>query len=254
MSYFCPDDDDIDCEVGASVFDALLAEIDKTEQELAGILRQVANQPVGGKAGEAAVLEEEVKVMEESKAEGIVEDPEIRYYLAVGKVEKQLEEMRQMKEMSDQCITSDAATLKDLDDQIKEQKEIISRLEKEVTEADTRGETVEDVNLLARKEMNKQIRANKILLRSLKSDLKKFIDCTDRLNPDHNAHDGSPFGYLLQALWQNYLTNGMEYIGIQDQDFDVPKPVLDQLIQAGIVRVHPTDPDKIRMEDFTCST
>jgi hypothetical protein len=65
-----------------------------------------------------------------------------------------------MKEMSDQCITSDAATLKDLDDQIKEQvctvqystistltntmqKEMISRLEKEVTEADIRGETVE---------------------------------------------------------------------------------------------------------------
>ena len=91
--------------------------------------------------------------------------------------------------------------------------------------------------------------------------------------------------YLLQALWGNFLKNGVgEYISIQvcrictfqfdddfqAQDFDVPSTVLSHLVQAGIVKIHPrwviiipaitllkysvfSDSDKVRMEDFTCA-
>lgn len=255
MSYFQHDvEDDTGSEFGIGIFDMLLAEIEKTEAELAHVLKQVDNQHAGTVATEIAVLGEEMEIMKDSEVEGLVEDSAIRYYLAVGKLEAQLEEMRQMKEMSEQTTAAHVSTLKDLEAQIKEQNAIIVRLEKETPDVDISGDSVQAVNLQARTEMNKQLRDNKILTRSLKSDLRKFIDCTAKLDPGHSPQDGSPFGYLLQALLQNFFTNGMEYMSIQDQDFDVPQSVLSHLIEAGIVRSHPNDPDKIRMEDFTCST
>jgi len=254
MSYFCHEpEDDTRTEAEASVFDVLLAEIGKAEEELAIINRQLTNQPPGSVNSEAAVLGQEVAVMESMILEGLVEDPEIRYYLAVGKVEKQLEEMRQAKEVADQCLASHAASLKELDFKIQEQISAINRLEKEVADAELTGDSVEDANIVARAEISKQVRANKIILRELKSGLKKFIDCTAKLDPKRTGQDSSPFGYLLQALWRNYLIHGVEYLSIKDQEFDVPSHVLEHLVQAGIVRSHPNDQDKIRMEDFTCS-
>ena len=75
---------------------------------------------------------------------------------------------------------------------------------------------------------------------------------------------------LPQALWKNYLDNGFEYLSIQDQvhrtslylkiplktilheDFDVPDSTLGHLVSAGIVKHHPSDRDRVKMEDFTC--
>jgi len=256
MSYFQHDDeDDTGSEFGIGVFDTLLTEIQKIEVELAHVMKQVDNQNSGTMATEIAVMGEEIETMKESSVERQQsEDPAIRYYLAVGKLEAQLEEMRQMKEMSEQTTAAHRTTLEDLEAQIEEQNAMVVRLEKETPDTDISGDTIEAVNLQARRDMNKQLRDNKILIRSLKSDLRKFIDCTAKLDQSHNPQDGSPFGYLLQALLQNFFTNGMEYMSIQDQDFDVPPSVLSHLVQAGIVRSHPEDPDKIRMEDFTCST
>ena len=80
---------------------------------------------------------------------------------------------------------------------------------------------------------------------------KKFTDLTEELHEGHTPH--SPYGCLVQALWGNFLkTRGIEYISIQDQDFDVPSRVLNHLVQAGIVKIHPSDGDKVKMEDFTC--
>lgn len=254
MSYFCHEpEDDTRTEAETSVFDALLAEIGKAEEELAVIRRQLSNQPPGSEADEAAVVKEEVAIMEGSSVEGLVEDPEIRYYLAVGKIEKELEEMRQAKEMSDQCLASHDAQQKELDSKIQEQNSVITALEKEVKDAEITGDSTEDGNIVTRHEISQQIRANKLIVRELKAGLKKFIDSTAALEHKDKVQQSSPYGYLLQALWKNYLNNGMEYLSIQEQEFDVPENVLEHLVQAGIVLIHPNDQDKIRVEDFTCS-
>ena len=58
----------------------------------------------------ASVLGNEVEELKRTKVEGLSEDPEMRYYLAVGKLEKQLEEMRQVFwifawDVTDICLT-----------------------------------------------------------------------------------------------------------------------------------------------------
>lgn len=254
MSYFGQDQEERDDSEagGAAVFDSLLGEITRAEAELADISRQLKNQPAPSLQTELGALGQEVEVMAGEKVEGLPEDPDIRYYLAVGKLEKQLVEMRQAKEMSEQRMQSHAQTLEQLDFKIKEQKEVIARMEKLGEETTGSSETKEDVNLAERKELNNKVRANKILLRDFKKSLKLFIDMTAELDPEMSGQEGSPYGHLLQALWKNYLENGFEYLSIQDQDFDVPDSTLSHLVQAGIVKYHPSDKDRIKMEDFTC--
>ena len=61
--------------------------------------------------------------------------------------------------------------------------------------------------------------------------------------------------FLSQALWKNFVDNGPnEYISIESLDFDVPQEVLEQLVRADVVQEHPSNPDKIKMVDFTMST
>ena len=44
-----------------------------------------------------------------------------------------------------------------------------------------------------------------------------------------------------------------EYISIESLDFDVLQEVLEQLVRADVVQEHPSNPDKIKMVDFTMS-
>jgi len=251
MSFFTPEGEETCSEAANKVFDSLLEEITRVEAELGGLRGHLRNQPVG--ASEAAVAAQEVEGWKGEKVEGLPEDPEIRYYLAVGKLEKQLEEMRQAKELAEQRSAARAERQRVLGAQLQEQGAMVSKLEAEVEVAGA-GDSNKEGNLVARRELSSRVRQNKMLLTELKNSLKMFIDVTATLEEGHDPLEGSNYGYLLQALWKSFLSNGvMEYISIQDQEFDVPPAVLHHLIQAGIVKVHPTDTDRVRMEDFTCT-
>ena len=127
-------------------------------------------------------------------------------------------------------------------------------LEDELTEAqeETGEDEASNYNVVKRKEFNDHIRWNNMIVKQMKTDLKSFIDETANLDPDFNPADGSSFGYLLQALWKNFLDHGSnEYISIESQDCDVPQEVHEQLVRAGIVQEHPSNPDKMKMVYFT---
>ena len=91
-------------------------------------------------------------------------------------------------------------------------------------------------------------------MKHLKNELKHFLDDTAKLDPNHNEDQGSSFGYLLQALWRNFVDNGVhDYISIESLEFDVEESVLDQLIIAGVVTQNKNNSDLIKMTDFTMS-
>lgn len=257
MSYLNQDLQEETCHEAATlVYDSLLRDIERAQAELSSINTALANTGVHQATNmvAASVLKNEVDELKQTKVEGLAEDPQMRYYLAVGKLEKQIEEMRQAKEMMGQRKAARASRRAELDAQISEQREAITKMEAEL-EASGQGEGGADgANKAARKEINAKIRLNKILLSEMKGGLKKFIDLTAELQDGNSTKEGSPYGFLIQALWGNYLKNGVsEYISIQAQDFDVPSSVLSHLVHAGIVKIHPSDNDKVRMEDFTCS-
>ena len=240
-------------EIAVGVYDSILRDIAKAQAELSEISGALSNTDFCQATSKvvAAMLKDEVVELKQTKVEGLADDPEMRYYLAVGKLEKQLDEMRQTRDMMEQRKASRAARSAKLDSEIVEQRAAIDKLEYELEASGQASYGVGNVNVDARREMNAKIRLNKILLGEMMGGLKKFIDLTEELHEGHTPH--SPYGCLVQALWGNFLkTRGIEYISIQDQDFDVPSRVLNHLVQAGIVKMHPSDGDKVKMEDFTC--
>ena len=70
-----------------------------------------------------------------------------------------------------------------------------------------------------------------------------------RLNKNNEE---SPFGYILQSLWQNYMQHGdSEWVSIEGLNFDVEEETIEHLIDAGIVQVHAKNKDHIKLVDFT---
>jgi len=239
------------------VFDKLLSEISTAQNELDHIQEQLRNQRSIDSVGlEAATIQEETKLWKREAPEGFVEDDEIMYYLAVGQVEQLVKEMRTVKEITRKNLSNAKDTFDSLKKSIKEQSEIVTKLESEISAS--KGESVEvevqSSNLAKRKELNDHIRKNRMILKQMKTDLKSFIDETAKLDPDFDESEGSSIGYLLQSLWKNFLDNGpSEYISIESLSFDVPEKNVEQLVRADIVQEHPSNPDKIKMVDFTMS-
>ena len=65
-------------------------------------------------------------------------------------------------------------------------------------------------------------------------------------------NEESPFGYILQSLWQNYMQHGdSEWVSIEGLNFDVEEETIEHLIDAGIVQVHAKNRDHIKLVDFT---
>jgi len=239
------------------VFDKLINEIGAAQTELNNIQEQLRNQRSIDSVGlEAATIQEEVKLWKKGAPEGFVEDDEIMYYLAVGQVEELVKELRILKEMTGKNLTNTKETYDALQKSMKEQNDIVKRLENEIatSKEDPAADEVSKSNMIKREELNDLIRKDKLILKQMKTDLKHFIDETAKLDPDYNENDGSSIGYLLQALWKNFLDNGPgEYISIESLNFDVPEKNLEQLVRADIVQEHPSNPDRIKMVDFTMS-
>ena len=77
------------------MFDKLVREIEAAEAELARIQTTSSKVAGGGVKAEAAELREEEAILRAEPLSGLVEDEQSRYYIAVGCIEKQLEDLRQ---------------------------------------------------------------------------------------------------------------------------------------------------------------
>ena len=146
------------------LFDKLVREIEAAEAELARIQAASGKGAGGGVKAEAAELREEEAILRAEPLSGLVEDEQSRY-IAVGCIEKQLEDLRQRSSLN---VKAEANCAQDLDkirctqmissmpyqnysscrDEIAKQKKIVSNLETELGQTNTK----DDVNSGKRKE------------------------------------------------------------------------------------------------------
>ena len=204
---------------------------------------------------EAAILKEEARLVEANPVEGLVEDEETRYFLAVGHLENSHKDLRTLKQTQNQRRTLNAKSLANDRNEIQRLATYNESLEKEIRENDgvDKEEQLKKVNQEKRKELERDTRANKLVLKGFKIELRNFLNDTESLTPGRNAdNDSSPFGTILQALWQNYTKNGIhDYVSIESLEFDVDSDALEQLKRGGLVESNSKNLDKIRLVDFT---
>jgi len=234
------------------VFDSLIHEIETAEKELDKIQKKLKNQRLGESPAKVAVLEKEIGLLEKDPLEGLVEDDGTKYYIAVGELEEQVKKLRELKGINEHINDAHEKDLTELKKNIAAQTLLNSRLRDEVTKSKSQEVGGQGSrNMLARRRMNGEIRANKVILEQFKNELRTFLDDTAKLDPKYGEGDLSPFGPLLQTLWRSFLKSESEWVSVESLDYDVPDEVLDHLVTSEMVLRNPADPDKIRMEDFT---
>jgi len=232
------------------LFNKLCKEIDASENELCKLKAELVNVEKRSVKTEAAVLREEVALVNDEAVEGLVDDVQSQYFISVGLIEKSNENLRQLIQMNEKISEHSNQSLADIRKEIEKQAGVNRNLEEEL-----KGDiSNKERNVEKRREFSQQERNNKLNLKYLKNELKHFLDDTAKLDPNHNEDQGSNFGYLLQALWRNFVDKGVhDYVSIESLEFDVEKTVLNQLTSAGIVIQNKNNSDLIKMTDFTMS-
>ena len=204
---------------------------------------------------EAAILSEEAGLLEAKSLEGMVDDEQLRYFLAVGNVENNIKDLRTLQHLQQETKTQNTKSLNMEEKDIQKMASFIESLEKEiqVNDAVEKEDQLKKVNQDKRQELTKNTRANKMILKGFKTELRDFLNDTESLTPGYNAEqDTSRFGHILQALWKNYNENGIhDYVSIESLEFDVDSDVLEHLKRAGLVVSNSKNSDKIRLVDFT---
>jgi len=244
------------CSIDSNeVFDQLIREITSAQNELDSLHVQLKNQPSSDNPWlRVATYEEEIKLWNKEAINVTSDDDQLNYYLAVGHIEKTVKELRDIKKMHEKNSKANLNTLDKLNASIKEQESIVKKLEEEVGVGSSVADVSSRHDKSIRTKLYDETRCNKMILRQLKKDLKDFIDETAQLDIEYNAREGACFGYFLQALWKNFLNNGTtEYVSLESLGFDVTEHVLQFLLKAEIIQTHPSDPEKIKLVDFTMS-
>jgi len=236
-----------------AILETLLKEIKTAEDELG----RLGGDKIGSNRSnirlEAATLREEASLLSSNPVEGFVEDDKVRYFLAVGEIENVNDDLRRLKELNELTETENIESLASNQRQVHSLEAIIEGLKKEVEDyaATEKKEHLKRVNIEKRKALKENSRANKLILKELKSGLKDFLYDTERLSPNYESHDSS-LGHLLQALWKNYKDNGVHnYISMESLDFDVEKNALEQVKRAGLIVQNSKNSDQIKLVDFT---
>jgi len=247
---------------GSEILDKLLSEIAVAEAELEGLKEQIKNQGEifdknGGAASvtlEARLLQEETKLMKKSNPETF-DDEQIQYFLAVGHIEEQGAELRQLNEYLSHSLTENGKRIDQLNQLFAEQAELTKSLKEELaaSEAMEDDKSEDEQTIAAKRKVEGDIRQTRKVLKYLKGFLKDFIENTAKLDPSYQKEEGASIGYLLQALWSSFLQKGghRDYVHIESLQYDVQDKDVQQLAAAGILQTHPQDPKKIRMVDFT---
>lgn len=247
--------DDLDSLI---VLDSLIQEVTNAEKELENVREQLRNQPKvsddpespGYLLAQANLMKAETKELATHPPEDLVEDAGVRYYLAVGLLEKEIMNLQTLKSCADAQIGVNVANIKELRDLIEDQNANVAKLESIVEEKRQEEESADGKNKVKR-ELECQLRRSRQLTSEFKSFLKEFIDKTATLEP--NIEKGkAPMGFLFQALWSSFQYHGASgWVNIKEQGFTVRPQDVELLKSNEIIRVNSKNEDEIQLEDFT---
>lgn len=242
-----------------SVLDSLLCEVANAVKELDTVREQLRNQPKinddpespGYLLAQANLMKAETKELRANPPEDVVEDAGVRYYLAVGLLEKEILNLKTLKSCADAHLGVNVANIKELQDLIEEQKANVAKLES-IVEEKRREEQSDDGKTKVKRELESRLRTTRQLTGEFKMFLKEFIDKTaSKLEPEIEKGK-APMGFLLQALWSSFQYHGTSsWVNIKEQGFEVRPQDVSLLRANGIIRVNPQNLDEIQLEDFT---
>lgn len=236
-------------------FEILLKEIDAAQEKLRSLGGPLALGDSRSIGVESAILSQEAELLGTKPVDGLVQDDQIRYFLAVGMVENFNKDLRTLKEINQHSLNQSNKDLAAEKRETQQMTSIIEGIGQEIGEkavGEKEGDQPSKVSLDKKVELTANTRMNKKILRDFKKKLRSFLDDTESLSPDYSDSHGSRVGILLQALWTNYIDNGIhDYVSIESLEFDVEKEDIEHVKRAGIVHQNRKNPDQIRLVDFT---
>lgn len=237
------------------MLESLVHEIDTAEMELNELRKVLQNCGEHKTEAEKLVvqgktLQEETKLLKSIPPEGLDEDTGVRYYVAVGMLEQQISELKDIKHISDRNIESNRLILEDLGKHIAEQQKLVLRLETVVEERRKEARSSEGM-AVAKRMLENELRATKLSTKEFKDFLVEYINKIGTLDP--NIENGDvPIGYLLQSLWYEFQINNKEgWISIEDLDFEVRKEDVTYLLECEVIKMKADDRNIIQLIDFT---
>ena len=226
-------------------FESLLHEIEIAERKLASFNNSQAKQNGREDDDELRFLEEEINLLKKEKPGGDVEDEGgLHYYLAVGEIEKEVKELRNVAEVTKNKIDGNKATLDSLESMLRDQREVVSSLEKELGTDTEKKSSTEDEKV---EKMKEQIYLNKLILNDLKASFRDLLNSQMRTEHESGS-DG--LSLVLGTLWKNFVVGGPE-AAVTDLDHlgsQVDSECLEQLSSAGIIK---QEGNQLRLVDFS---
>lgn len=242
-------------EEGYRMLESLQLEIEQANKQLK-VLRNDIESNSGGmpttQAGklayQARVLQEETKLLKSSAPEGL--DEGVRYFVAVGMLEQQVNELKEIKLISDRNVEGNELILQDLQERIQQQKTLVKKMEEVVDRRRTEARS-DAGKAKTRLDLENKLRATRQVTQEFKAFLVEFVN---KLGvKDGDMKEGSvPMGFLLQSLWTEFQQNGVQgWINIEDLEYEVRTEDVETLEKSGVILRKSDNPNIIQLEDFT---
>jgi len=256
---------DTDAEVhgmaeGYHMLDSLLHEVESADTELSQLRKELDGLSIDenhqkdteekGLSEKARLMKEEIKLFKVSPPESLVEDLGMRYHIAVGMLEQEISELKDVKRISENKIENNQEVLTALRNLIEYQKKLNKRMEDIVAQRKQYAAS-EEGRKSARLQAENKLRATKQATLEFKTFLVEFVN---KIGPlEENINEGDvPIGYLLQKLWTEFQTNDKDgYINVQDLSFEVRSKDVAKLREAGIIKEMADNKNMIQLVDFT---
>ena len=216
--------------------ESLLHEIQVAETKLASFQ---GKQELCEGDSEVGFLQEDINLLR--KPEGglnVEDDGGLHYYLAVGQIEKEVKELRNLAEINRNSIDGNKATIDSLQSMLTDQREVVAALEKELGGDADKETSAVDEN--ARK-LNEKINLNKLILSDLKASFRNLLSSQMRTES---------LSLVLGTLWRKFVAGGpAEAVAeVAALGCEVDTDCLDQLSVAGIIKQEGAE---IRLVNFS---
>lgn len=178
-------------------------------------------------------LEEEINLLKRGSQGGEVEDEGgLHYYLVAGEIEKKVAELRNVAEINQNSISGKKVILESLESMLRDQREVVASLEKELgTDVDTTSTAVDGKV----RELHEKTQINKLILSDLKSSFRDLLRSQMRTESEAGTDSVS---LVLGTLWRKFVSGGPEEAVTEMNELgsEVDRDCLEQLTTAGIIQ------------------
>ncbi|XP_040573847.1 uncharacterized protein [Lepeophtheirus salmonis] len=200
----------------------------------------------------AMIVAKETELLGSSVVEELPGDDGAQYFLAIAGMQKNIQNLRELKQMSEHILSNNMEHIKEMDNivQLRDSidHECREKMEKSKVDKGNEGDQSRpEGEAETIKDLEANIRDTRAAYKHIKSEFAAFLE-----RIDHN--EINQIGMFLQALWTSYAKNvsndESSYLRISHLDFDVNQNDVSKLVSEGIITAHPDDPDQVKLMRF----